>query len=518
MKLRNPTTTDRELSGTATFLLIVVASLLLTAVSVRQPILGLLIGLVIFCLLITLILLVTPNKALFALFVFLIPFSVRLPSESLPFTLTALLLLFLIAKSLLASPQVRVVPNVLNWLVLLFIIWGFVTAVTGTDSGNSFRKLYNIIIFALVFWTAIHLTSDIKQLRLIYRALFASAICLAIIGLLQFCLSFILDPNIILQFNIKLVPIFNGLRVAQRVAYWLPGIGYPSNWYSPAFGLVRATGTTFAPMSFAQILLLSFFPILALLLTREFSKWRWIYLLLTFALGIAIFATLSRGAWLALGVGGLIIVYNYGRRPRQLAQKTALRLVITSLLFLSFILLLLPVSFKATMTEALRSMIETETIQERQFRLSNEARFQTYELGLMTIEQNPLFGVGLGNFAQSVDATDGTSTHNVYLNVMAEMGILGGLVYAGILLTACYNFNVVKNHSKQPLLRSLAVGWLASLFALMSYWFFTAYLYEPMLGMTLWLVLALSVVLRKLLYDERKLLAQDRMQDPVTHE
>ena len=65
---------------------------------------------------------------------------------------------------------------------------------------------------------------------------------------------------------------------------------------------------------------------------------------------------------------------------------------------------------------------------------SNAQRIEIWEKTLASIKERPLLGVGIGNYpvvlAQDIRlAKAGSSAHNLYLHIAAEMGILAGIIF-----------------------------------------------------------------------------------------
>jgi len=65
---------------------------------------------------------------------------------------------------------------------------------------------------------------------------------------------------------------------------------------------------------------------------------------------------------------------------------------------------------------------------------SNSQRIEIWKKTLVSIKEHPSFGVGIGNYpvvlGQDIRlAKAGSSAHNLYLNVAAEMGILAGIIF-----------------------------------------------------------------------------------------
>ena len=141
----------------------------------------------------------------------------------------------------------------------------------------------------------------------------------------------------------------------------------------------------------------------------------------------------TRGIWAAsLGVMALWVIYLI------LLKRTPNRKTILKYLggYLIIFFLMLPVSYgiftsdqfqvqktdKALFRKRVRSIIDiAET--------SNKERLRIWRLSLKSIREKPFLGVGIGNFPVVLDqelnlARAGSSAHNIYLHVGAEMGIL----------------------------------------------------------------------------------------------
>lgn len=68
------------------------------------------------------------------------------------------------------------------------------------------------------------------------------------------------------------------------------------------------------------------------------------------------------------------------------------------------------------------------------------ARFSIWWAGLQLFAQNPVLGVGAGNFADAVEALLGVSVapHNVYLSILVDHGIVGFTIFSLIVISAFY--------------------------------------------------------------------------------
>src|SRR3989338_9657850 len=78
---------------------------------------------------------------------------------------------------------------------------------------------------------------------------------------------------------------------------------------------------------------------------------------------------------------------------------------------------------------------------------SNKERIRIWKLSLESIKNNPFLGVGIGNFPVVLNqdlslAKAGSSAHNIYLHIAAEMGILAlifSIWFLWILVKKIYN-------------------------------------------------------------------------------
>jgi len=192
-------------------------------------------------------------------------------------------------------------------------------------------------------------------------------------------------------------------------------------------------------------------------------------------------------------------------RGRIRANKTLL----SRLLLIGFVstLLLLTSATKeqlSTVTSAIASSFQPE-VNVSQFDTSNRARFETYQTGFALFVANPVTGVGPGNYSIASNSGEGATSHNLYLDIAAEMGLPGLFLFASILLMSLLNFAYTSRRSQDSIIRALSVGWIATIAALMFYWMFTSYFFEPKLNMLVWLILGLSVALREITNSGYKL-------------
>jgi O-antigen ligase len=216
-----------------------------------------------------------------------------------------------------------------------------------------------------------------------------------------------------------------------------------------------------------------------------FRRWAGLGASMLALLGLV--ATASRGGIVALVVTAVVAVAVGGRWRR----KALVAAVVGSVLVAGWFLLLAPAGA--------RSHIET----------TQTPRTTLWTVAGRAIEANPIVGLGNDNFATSAGqflVKPGTTTradqilttpepaHNVYLEIWADLGIVGLLLFAGVVLTALRAalaaaaiLQVAGRQADELLARALAVAIVAMLAAE----FFISDQYSKQL----WLLLALAPAL-----------------------
>ena len=124
--------------------------------------------------------------------------------------------------------------------------------------------------------------------------------------------------------------------------------------------------------------------------------------------GYAIYGTQSRGGLLALIAAVLTLCLALGFKTPPLVAAVSLPLLF--------------VAFKGRMTEVNYALAED----------TGQSRVQIWSAGFTLFKQQPLLGIGEGNFVEEV----GIVAHNSFLQSFTELGLLGGSLFLGEFLAA----------------------------------------------------------------------------------
>jgi O-antigen ligase len=156
----------------------------------------------------------------------------------------------------------------------------------------------------------------------------------------------------------------------------------------------------------------------------------------------ALFFTFSRGAWTGLAGGlMLILVFNFRVQNRQRIRKLIIlgagSIVLAGILFFNY-----------------QDLITTRFSGTARLEIkSNQERTASYHDAADVIKNNWLTGVGIGNYTRSLVKLYPTEpswfyqpTHNVFLLVWAEIGIVGLILFIAIFTYLIFiNLKFIKN-------------------------------------------------------------------------
>jgi O-antigen ligase len=182
-----------------------------------------------------------------------------------------------------------------------------------------------------------------------------------------------------------------------------------------SMGVERAVGSTSAGGNANELgaTMACSFPLLFLLSTtralgrkRLLATFGWMLLLLTMAI------TGSRASLLGF-LGGLVALWWISSR-RAMFGVLGLGALVLGLSFL-------PGQYKERYS----------TITSGKLDGSSMARVQTWKNGLRIVSARPIFGVGIACFGSANAALNGSwlSSHNLYLQALGELGLVGGAVF-----------------------------------------------------------------------------------------
>lgn len=179
------------------------------------------------------------------------------------------------------------------------------------------------------------------------------------------------------------------------------------------------------------------------LLLYDRVKWRRLFLLATVALGLhPLLFSFSRGAYAA--TIGVLVFFGVVKKR--------------SLLILALILF---ISWQTLLPSSVVDRIKMTSGGPRGPESSVAVRLDLWNRAVELFEKNPIFGVGFGGFELSVpDKAEIKNTHNLYLKILSEQGVIGLSLLALTFFMALKSGQRLFNRGGTPFQKGLGFGFL----------------------------------------------------------
>ena len=312
--------------------------------------------------------------------------------------------------------------NTAGLALVLFFLIALLSVLVAQNPGWGLRKvLFFLSIFPLFFLTKAFI-SDAPKTRKLLWVVVITATASALLAFGQFLAQFIFSYQAVAGFwGQHLAALFWGQSFGQTV------VQNPS-WYVNVGGqtLMRAVGLFPDPHMLAFYLGLT--SPLVLVLAASAKKYRlWLAVVYLFLL-IVLLLTFSRGGYLGLVLSVLAMLFLAWPRLGRPAKA----------LLASFFTLVLAITAFSNLPVAGR-FFSSFDISEG----SNSDRLAIWQSSLAQTENNPLLGVGLGNYPLAInfneDYRSAVTSHNLYLDILVETGILGLAAWLWFMVSSARN-------------------------------------------------------------------------------
>lgn len=232
-------------------------------------------------------------------------------------------------------------------------------------------------------------------------------------------------------------------------------------------------------------------------------------------IGAAIALTFVRAAWISVAVVLCYLIIRLRRR------SSVVDLLVVVLLGVSMTLVVLSVTDLGKMiVQRLRTVTDTGYV-------ANYDRLDRWFAAYHMWQDHPMLGVGYGAYPEVYEEyvvfTEAYSTeirmgaHNLYLEILAELGTVGLALFMLILAAFRYEAGVAHARSRDPVIHASMLGAKAALLSILVHSFFNNLGPSDKISMTIWLLFSLVLVCKRLASwenrDER--LEQPREDSPV---
>jgi len=346
--------------------------------------------------------------------------------------------------------ELKTVYSILNvypvYIFFLFFLWSSLTIFVSVNKVESLVILVEIFLQLLAFIVLIYCLRKLKNLNRVFKNII---LALVVVELVSTFVPYIFD---ILQF---------GEPISRSMAY--RGIS-------------------------GNINILSFSLLMKLPFIYEYSikngKVKWIFILISSLIIYAITVILeTRSAILSVLLLSSLAFLYYTFKSYLINKRVTLSNILTPA-----IRILIPLSFVFLLNIIQANQFtSTNSIQDRLSTLgklnddSSNQRFRYYSQAIESILKNPLIGIGIGNWELESIKYDAQNisgyvipyhVHNDYLEIAAETGLIGALIYYLMIFIVLFNLfkslmlNLKRNETgfEFPLILSIGAYLLDAMF------------------------------------------------------
>jgi len=359
-----------------------------------------------------------------------------------------------------------------SWALTLFFLLALISVLVAQNQTWSGRKLLVFLsVFPLFFLTKF-LIRDFRQTQNVFWIVIGTALASALIALAQFGLQFVLGTDAVFNFWAQnIVPPFLGNSFGQAV------LQNPS-WFVEIGGrtIMRAIGLFPDPHMLAFFLGMTLPLVLAMLFGTK-SRKKLLFCIFCVLLA-ALALTFSRGGYVGVATSFLVMLVLGWRRLGVGAKA-----FVSSVFFILAIAVLL--------TPVYGRLFSSFDLSEG----SNSGRLAIWAQSLAQVKNNPILGVGLGNYPLSInfaqDYRSAVTSHNLFLDILVETGIFGLLSWLWFLGGTAKRF-LDTARQNTGFIWAAAVGLLGSFVYFAAHSFFETAIFNPTILALLMLLAGLS--------------------------
>ena len=346
----------------------------------------------------------------------------------------------------LVQPLLVVVP-----LIFAVPLGGLARSAAG-ETELAFGAAEALVGVLAVVWLA----RGVRLRRLDLRGGALVGALVAMAGLATFSITYAADKGAAVKESLKWVQLLLVLLVVvdlardRRTASWLLAALMVAGAVEASFGMVqvatgsgpagfeiegslRAFGHFEQPNPFAGYLATGL-PLAAMLLVCPDSsaRLRWLALAATGLVGLGVGLSQSRGAWLGLACAAIVLLIVWSPWTRRLLVPVSLAAVAGTALALTG---LLPPSLFDRLAQAIEyfGVFDVRTVELTPQNFAVVERMAHWQAGWYMFLDHQWLGVGAGNYPEAygdyhingwIDPLG--HAHNIYLNMLAELGVVGG--------------------------------------------------------------------------------------------
>jgi len=393
------------------------------------------------------------------------------PVKTLVFALLVIIGLVFWGFNVLKKEEFKIISNPLNLPILSFIIICVLSLLWSDSPFVSLKELPLFLSGPLLYFIIVNNIFDERQINRIIGAMLIIGSLFGIYGILQ----------------------YNGIDFP----FWIGNYGR-----GKVFGLFGNAGY------FAEYLILPLPIAISLFLVSKNKIVKISLFIGILAMGSTIALTFTRTSYLALGISFIFMFFLFltsrGKSFFEENKKIFIVILIAVVLIVSLFVIPTPLSEKGTV---ISKIIERASVAQLGSDFAIVRRIATWKYTTLMIKDRPWFGSGIGTFkyntlkyqAKFLDRGENRSlypygiaekAHNEYLQIWAELGIIGLLIFIWIIFSYFnYGLKILKR-VKDKYKQGIMIGLMGSVMAFLIdslFWFplhhsFTTFLFWLSLG------------------------------------
>ena len=374
------------------------------------------------------------------LFIRLIPFFVALPLlDNFDSFNTWRIIVFAIFLKWMFSQKIPFKGFIKKYSIeffgLILILISFLSLIKAPGTIDAIKKIIFFTNIFILFPVIVDLIKRKKELAISFiKSIAISCFLIVFIGYFQLISTYLLNIFDFVRFWAgKVQSVFFGES-------WVEIVKQKNTWFTYAGGFVKLRMFSTFPNSHSfPLFLIMCLPSLWFL----FKKSR--LLLTSFLLACFIFSG-TRGIWLSIIFPIIATIYIF-KKNKDVAKKTIpIFLIFIILIPIASAIIYLPQFRINEMGDDITRLLKRIRSGFNLSELSNQGRIIIFKESFKSIIQNPVLGVGIGNFPiilnEEIDlGKAGSSAHNIYLQIAAEIGLIAlfiSLIIILKLLKACW--------------------------------------------------------------------------------
>ena len=308
----------------------------------------------------------------------------------------------------------------LDWALFILLIQVFATCIIVPDISFSLPKIAGVFFGLAFFYSIASLVTSEKLIRWGILSYLGSGLLLLII-----CI-----------FGIKWDREIYFIKIMRKIEKIIPRINLNLPGAEKGFNSNAVGGTLILILPLCLVLFLVYFK----RKKENYLIFHSLFPLIFFSIilfvgSTLLFFTLSIGSWIGLAISLWILLFSWKWKK-------------WSLVIILFLAILMSLLTPAKMTKLI-SIVKKDIV----------IRESSWIVGIDTISQHPLFGIGMNRFREIPNiGYKRAHAHNHLLHTGAELGIPGLMAYLAVLFAAGYMCYEIWKKSKIGWMRMAALG------------------------------------------------------------